>query len=254
MSASRSATTVTRAAPRSSPARRVAASQRTLWRSSKARLQAARLATFGALQELRVERAEDGAARRIDGDHRVQITAPAAARRPRHRRVLHRQDIPPRAGGLGAPEGRGDHLPERHGRVAQEPGDADLARPIPAEAPHPHAACPMRHQPRQQIGPPFSRRRSPNLPNAKSIPLSLFAEGITRIPQAQTRCVNVVGPRQARKRTCQAGARGLQTDGDARPPLGLRARALRPTNRRDAMRRFCRFGASTDDRMKQDPR
>jgi hypothetical protein len=30
-------------------------------------------------------------------------------------------------------------------------------------------------------------------------------------------------------------------------PLGFRARALQPTNRRDAVRRFCRFEASPED-------
>ena len=38
----------------------------------------------------------------------------------------------------------------------------------------------------------------------------------------------------------QAAARGSATDGPGRTPLGLRARALRPTPRRDAMRRLCR--------------
>ena len=184
-------------------------------------LQAARPAAFAALQELRVQRAEHGAARGIDGDRRVQEAAAAAGRRPRHRRVLDRQDIAPGAGGLGAPQRRRDHLLDRHRWIAQEPGDADLACPVPAEASHPDTACPVRHQPRQQVGPPFSRRRSPNRPNAKSIPPSLFAEGITQTPHAQTRCVNVVGPRQA-------GAHRLQAGGDAQRPSASVIRAIQP--------------------------
>lgn len=54
----------------------------------------------------------------------------------------------------------------------------------------------LRHQPLKQIGPPFSRRRSPNLP--KSILPSVFPKGITNTPAAQTRCVNAVGQGQAR--------------------------------------------------------
>ena len=54
-------------------------------------------------------------------------------------------------------------------------------------------------------------------------------------------------PRQARlRRTRQAGARGLQADGCCPTPLGLRARALRPTNRREAMPRQGRFEVRTE--------
>ena len=52
-------------------------------------------------------------------------------------------------------------------------------------------------------------------------------------------------PWQARFRARQAGARGSQSDGPGGTPLGLRARALRPTNRRDAVRRSCRFEVGT---------
>ena len=158
-------------------------------------LQAARPAALGPLQELRVQRAEHGTARRVDGDHRVQEAALATGRAAGRRRVLHREDVPPGAGGLRAPEGRCHHLPDRHRRIAQEPGEADLAGPVPAKATHPHPTRALRHQPLQQIGPPFSRRRSPNLP--KSIPPSVFPKGITNTTAAQTRCVNVVAQRQA---------------------------------------------------------
>ena len=51
-------------------------------------------------------------------------------------------------------------------------------------------------------------------------------------------------PRQARLRRARPGRRARIASRRRCPtPLGLRARALRPTNRRDAMRRCCRFGA-----------
>ena len=130
MSASRSATTVTRAAPRRSPARRVASSQRMLWRSSRARCR--RLAdrprsARGTARPARRARRRSPRRRRSSRAG----SCPGRRRAAGRRRVLHREDVPPGAGGLGALEGRCDHLLDRHRRIAQEPGDADLAARSP---------------------------------------------------------------------------------------------------------------------------
>ena len=105
------------------------------------------------------------------------------------------------------PKAVADHLPERHGRVAQEPGDADLARPdlrrgaAPGRRVRPCAtsrasrSAPLFEAP---VAEPAQCQIHPALP---------FRRGITRIPLAQTRCVNVVDWRLAR-RARSPGRRG----------------------------------------------
>ena len=156
--------------------------------------QAARPATFGTLQKLRVERAEDGAARRIDGDHRVQITAPAAARRPRHRR----RPAPP-----------GHPAPRRRPRCARRPWRSSppsvtegLRRNRVMWIPRPpdprRGAAPAR--PRAPCATSRASRSAPLFepPVAETCPMpnpsrSPFSQRESReFPQAQTRCVNVV--------------------------------------------------------------
>jgi hypothetical protein len=126
---------------------------RTLLLAEGAMVTAGRLAV-AALQKLRVQHPQHGAVRRIHGDHRVQIAAPAP-RRPRHGRVLDRQHLTPGAGRRTARKGRVHHLAQAHRRVAKKPRDPDLAGPVAPKAPDPHTTSPVRHKPRQKIGPPF---------------------------------------------------------------------------------------------------
>lgn len=118
-------------------------------------------------QERAVHRPQDRAVLGVDRDHRMQIKT-AAALRAHDRRVLNRQHVAP---GATRPRARArslDHLLGRHRLAAQEPGQAHLSLSRPPESPNPNRPPRRLDETRQQKGPPFSRRRSPNRPSDKS--------------------------------------------------------------------------------------
>jgi hypothetical protein len=62
-----------------------------------------------------------------------------------------------------------DHFADADRLVARKPRDFDLARAVCAKPAYPDSTAPNRNQPVEQKDPPFSRRRSPNLPSVTSI-------------------------------------------------------------------------------------
>lgn len=134
--------------------------------------------TTGAAQQHRVQQAKQGAVRSVQRDHRVQMQAALVAIVAQAGGVLDRQDMPPRhqaprhqAHGAGS-SGR-HHLRRCHPRVVQQPVQPNLAGTAAAQGPHPRPAARANlQQPRQQEGPPFSSRRSPNRPSVRSITAS----------------------------------------------------------------------------------
>jgi hypothetical protein len=127
-----------------------------------------RFAPAGALQELAVHQAQDRPVPRVQRHHRMQVVSPAALRAD-HRRVLDHQNIAALAALRRLPARLSRHLLRRHRAVAQKPRQPDFPGPIPAQTTDPQSTPPNRQQTGQQIGPPFSSRRSPNRPSVNSI-------------------------------------------------------------------------------------
>jgi hypothetical protein len=85
------------------------------------------------------------------------------------RRVLDSKHMAPGNTPQGARRRGFDHFADADRLVARIPRDFDLARAVCAKPAYPDYAAPNRNQPVEQKDPPFSRRRSPNLPSVTSI-------------------------------------------------------------------------------------
>ena len=102
-------------------------------------------------------------------------------------------------GQTGACTSGRDHLLRAHTRVAQKTGKANLPSAVATHPADADAGLTDTDQPRQQAGPPFSRRRSPNRPKLPSIsaPEShrsiIDSDNGARRKRPVWRCVHIVG-------------------------------------------------------------
>ena len=137
----------------------------------------ARPLAAAARQEGRIGQSEQAAIFGVHGDAGMQMQAAPGrvAGVAQTGGVLDHQDMPP----ARLPQRPGarcrDHLLRRHAPIVEKSRQTHLAGAVDPEPANADPAAAARHQPGQQKGPPFCRRRSPNPPRS-----SLIAETSNR--------------------------------------------------------------------------
>ena len=122
-----------------------------------------------AIQEEGVDKAQDKPARRFHGNQRMHGKPDALLVHPNGRRVLDRKYMTTAGSRAGPCRRCAQHLSRRHLPTMQKTRDPHLAGSAAAKRAHAASPAAIGHQPAQQIGPPFSRRSSPNRPSPASI-------------------------------------------------------------------------------------
>ncbi len=145
-----------------------------------------RLGGLVAHQEVRRQQPRKRAVRRIDADHRMQMQTAFVAIVAQAGGVLDRQHVAPLHPFQQMRPRGSHHLRRRHPRVLQ----AALAGPVAAQRAQTYPALAETQQPRQNEGPPFPSRRSPNRPRLAIVANRPLLRGYTE-PNLATDCTRI---------------------------------------------------------------